>query len=76
HCYMNYDERFTPLNEISHALRTTDEHDNLVKELLTLNNHTVLRGVVDDSPLSKLIGFHPVISLPNDIMHDINEGMK
>ncbi|CAF4397254.1 unnamed protein product [Rotaria socialis] len=75
HCYMNYDERFTPLNEISHALRTTDEHDNLVKELLTLNNHTVLRGVVDDSPLSKLIGFHPVISLPNDIMHDINEGL-
>ncbi|CAF2188491.1 unnamed protein product [Rotaria magnacalcarata] len=75
HCYMNYDERFTPLNEISHALRTTDEHDNLVKELLTLNNHTVLRGVVDDSPLSKLIGFHRVTSLPNDIMHDLHEGL-
>ncbi|CAF0824523.1 unnamed protein product [Didymodactylos carnosus] len=34
-------------------------------------NHRVTGG----SPLSTLIGFHPVTSLPNDIMHDYAEGV-
>lgn len=32
-------------------------------------------GVVGLSPLCKLIGFHPIISLPADVMHDFIEGV-
>ncbi|CAF5115682.1 unnamed protein product, partial [Rotaria sp. Silwood1] len=52
-----------------------DQHDNLVQQVLRLNNNNVIGGVIDKSPLSELIGFHAVISLPNDVMHDLNEGL-
>lgn len=32
-------------------------------------------GVVGSSPMNGLIGFHPILSLPPDIMHDIAEGV-
>ncbi|CAF1568274.1 unnamed protein product [Rotaria sordida] len=52
-----------------------DQHDNIVQQIINSNNNVVLRGVVDASPLADLIGFHAVISLPNDLMHDFNEGV-
>ncbi|CAF4894179.1 unnamed protein product, partial [Rotaria sp. Silwood1] len=70
-----YDQRFIPLYEISHVQRTQDQHDNLVQQVLRLNNNNVIGGVIDESPLSELIGFHTVISLQNDVMHDLNEGL-
>jgi hypothetical protein len=76
HCHIDYDQRLISLNEISYTSRTTDEHDNLVQQVQNLNNNIMLEGVADTSPLSQLIGFHPVISLPNDPMHDINEGKQ
>jgi hypothetical protein len=75
HCHINYDEKLIPLSEISYLQRTRDKHDDLVQQVVNLNNDVVLQGVVGISPLSNLIGFHAVISLPNDAMHDINEGM-
>ncbi|CAF3177733.1 unnamed protein product [Rotaria sp. Silwood2] len=75
HCHINYDDRLIPLNQISHPHRTKDEHDNLVQQVINLDNDFILQGVADISPFSKLIGFHATTSLPNDIMHDFNEGL-
>ncbi|CAF1362972.1 unnamed protein product [Rotaria sordida] len=44
------------------------------KDLDSFEN-IILQGVVDVSPFSKLIGFHATTSLPNDLMHDFNEGL-
>ncbi|CAF1035257.1 unnamed protein product [Rotaria sordida] len=75
HCHVNYDQKLVPLNQISHPCRMRDQHDNIVQQIINSNNNIVLRGVVDASPLANLIGFHAVIFLPNDLMHDFNEGV-
>ncbi|CAF1086027.1 unnamed protein product [Adineta steineri] len=41
----------------------------------SLNNNVTLHDVVGTRPLVNLIGFHAVSSLPNDPMHDFNEGV-
>jgi hypothetical protein len=53
-----------------------DQHDNIVQQVINLDNNVILQGVVDASPLANLIGFHAVTSLPNDPMHDFNEGIR
>ncbi|CAF1322994.1 unnamed protein product [Adineta steineri] len=76
HCHINYDQKLVPLNEITHRRRTQDLHNNFVKQVINLNNAVTLHGVVGTSPLVNLIGFHAVTSLPNDPMHDFNEGVR
>jgi len=76
HCHMNYDQKLVPLNQISHSCRMRDEHDNVVQKVINSNSDVVLHGVTGTSPLANLIGFHAVISLPNDPMHDFNEGIQ
>lgn len=75
HCHINYDQKLVPLNTVSYSPRIKDQHDNIVQQVISLDN-IVLQGVVDASPLVNLIGFHAVISLPNDPMHDFNEGIE
>ncbi|CAF1324469.1 unnamed protein product [Rotaria sp. Silwood1] len=75
HRHINYDQRFIHLSEISYVQRTKDQHDNLVQQVLRLNNNDVIGDVIDKSPLSELIGFHAVVLLPNDVMHDLHEGL-
>ncbi len=76
HFHMNYDQKLVPLNQISHSCRMRDEHDNVVQKVINSNTDVVLHGVTGTSPLANLIGFHAVISLPNDPMHDFNEGLQ
>ncbi|CAF4239238.1 unnamed protein product, partial [Rotaria sordida] len=40
-----------------------------------VRSNIILQGVDDVRPFSKLIGFHATTSLPNDLMHDFNEGL-
>ncbi|CAF1453608.1 unnamed protein product [Adineta steineri] len=75
HCHVNYNQKLVPLNEITHRRRIQDQHNNLVQQVTNLNNNVTLHGVVGASPLVNLIGFHAVTSLPNDPMHDFNEGV-
>ncbi|CAF4457659.1 unnamed protein product [Rotaria sp. Silwood2] len=75
HCHINYDQRLIPLSEISPPHRTRNQHDNLVQQIINLNNDSIVQGVADISPLSKLTNFHATTSLPNDLMHDFNEGL-
>jgi hypothetical protein len=76
HCHINYNQKLIPLNQISHPRRMADQHDNIVKQVINLDNDVILQGVVHTSPLANLIGFHAVTSLPNDPMHDFNEGIR
>ncbi|CAF0880050.1 unnamed protein product, partial [Didymodactylos carnosus] len=74
-CHISYEHRLYPLNTISFLPRTRLTHDNYVKKVLEANNGSVIQGVRSRSILSKLIGYHPIVSLPNDIMHDYSEGV-
>ena len=51
------------------------DHDNFVKDIINNPDKSPLMGVVGLSLLHDLIGFHPTISLPGDVMHDFIEGV-
>lgn len=57
------------------TVRTSLEHDNCVQRILTDPNEAPLLGIAGQSILHDLIGFHPTMSLPGDIMHDLFEGV-
>lgn len=74
-CYITYEDRTSP-RPLSHIkVRTVDDHDNIVKEIKSNSNKSSLMGVIGESPLHDLIGFHPILSLPGDLMHDFIEGV-
>ncbi|CAF1024905.1 unnamed protein product [Rotaria magnacalcarata] len=74
-CCINYEDRNLPL-PLSHIkVRTVVDHDKTVQEIKSNPNKSSLMGVVGESPLHELIGFHPILSLPGDLMHDFIEGV-
>ncbi|CAF0802131.1 unnamed protein product [Adineta steineri] len=72
-CYVSYEYKSIPLTNISFLLRTEISHEIHLKQVLKSNIH--ICGINDTSDLSNLIAFHPVKSLPFDIMHDYSEGV-
>lgn len=74
-CYVTYADRnlTTPLSKIK--IRTMNDHDHFVQEIINNPNRSSLMGVIGDSFLRNLIGFHPILSLPADSMHDFLEGV-
>ncbi|CAF1133266.1 unnamed protein product [Adineta ricciae] len=73
-CYSNYPDRISPAPLEQINSRTIVDHDDLVKEILNDPHKSPRMGVVGESPLNDLIGFHPTMSLPGDCMHDFLEG--
>ncbi|CAF3915295.1 unnamed protein product [Rotaria sordida] len=73
-CHISYQFRLTSLTDISFLPRTITTHNAYVQEAANSFNTRTIAGVVGDSPLSDLIGFHPIKSLPRDVMHDFAEG--
>lgn len=75
HCYINYADKssLVPLSE--HKIRTITDHDVFVDRILNDSTLSPIMGIVGRSPLHQLIGFHPITSLPNDLMHDFLEGV-
>ena len=73
-CHMSYEFRLTPLTHISFLPRKITTHNSYVQQVVNSFNTTTIAGVVDESALSNLIGFHPIKSLPDDVMHDFAEG--
>ena len=73
-CHISYEFRLTPLTDITFLPRTIIKHNRYVQQVVNSSNTRNVAGVVTESPLANLIGFHPVKSLPNDSMHDIAEG--
>lgn len=74
-CFIEYSERNLPLPNINVAVRTSIIHDDLVAQIQINPNNIPLMGVIGRSVLYNLIGFHPILSLPPDVMHDNLEGL-
>ncbi|CAF4414605.1 unnamed protein product [Rotaria socialis] len=74
-CYVTYAEKNSPIPLSQIKIRTIFDHDDLVQEIINDPNESPLMGVIDQSPLHDLIGFHPIVSLPGDCMHDFLEGI-
>jgi hypothetical protein len=74
-CYITQPERTVPIDLIKTGPRTIAHHDHLVQRVNADPVKTPLMGVVGHSPMDSLIGFHPITSLPADIMHDFAEGV-
>ncbi|XP_065674336.1 uncharacterized protein LOC136091205 isoform X1 [Hydra vulgaris] len=55
-------------------LRTVSNHNAIVEKVQKDASLSTAYGVVCCSPLHCLKNFHPVLSLPPDIMHDLLEG--
>jgi hypothetical protein len=71
-CFISYIYKSIPLTEISFLSRSERSHEIHLNQVLQLNNS--IFGITGRSDFSGLIGFHPVKSLPLDIMHDFSEG--
>lgn len=74
-CLINYNDRSLPILLNNVNTRTTIDHDMFVKEVIRQPDKSPLMGVTSPSILQDLIGFHPVMSLPGDVMHDFIEGV-
>ncbi|CAF4135388.1 unnamed protein product, partial [Rotaria magnacalcarata] len=75
YCLTNHRDMKTRYNETQVLIRTTTSHDLQVKQVRNVPGDKKIYGINEESILSILPSFHPVISLPPDIMHDILEGV-
>ncbi|CAF5151894.1 unnamed protein product, partial [Rotaria magnacalcarata] len=69
---MSYALRSIPITDISFRLRSEESHEQHLQKALQSNDF--IFGIQRQSDFSSLIGFHPIKSLPFDIMHDFSEG--
>jgi hypothetical protein len=76
HCLISYEHRLIPLIDITFLPRSTHAHDFLVQTVLQRDDGSILQGVKCPSPMQDLLNFHPVNSLPPDLMHDYCEGTE
>jgi hypothetical protein len=74
-CYIQYTEKNLPIPLTQIKSRTMVDHDNLVQEVINNPDKSPLMSVVGSSLLDDLMGFHPTMSLPGDLMHDFIEGI-
>ncbi|CAF1531354.1 unnamed protein product [Adineta ricciae] len=74
-CHISYQLRLTHLTNISFLPRRVATHNVHVQQAVSSSNTKTTAGVMGESPLSNLIGFHRIKSLPNDVMHDFAEGV-
>ncbi len=71
-CYISYIYKSIPLTDISFLLRAETSHENYLNQMLQSKDSVF--GITGRSDFSNLIAFHPIKSLPFDIMHDFSEG--
>ncbi|CAF4175427.1 unnamed protein product, partial [Rotaria sordida] len=55
--------------------RTSTDHDKLVEKIIRNPYELPLMGITGKSTFEQLIGFHPIMSLPGDLMHDFIDGI-
>ena len=78
HCHGTRDEIRTKTQERDFRLRTREEYDasiNLLNEEHFEESISRALGIKAACPFSELASFHPMESLPPDLMHDILEGV-
>jgi hypothetical protein len=74
-CQITYADRLLPFSPTTIRERTSIEHDNFVQQVMADPHKSSLMGVIEQSVLHNLMGFHPTMSLPADCMHDFLEGV-
>ena len=74
-CYIQHSDLNVPMSQIKPDVRTTINHDALIRQITSSINKSPIMGVVSQSPLHNLNGFHPTMALPADLMHDYLEGI-
>ncbi|CAF3902377.1 unnamed protein product [Rotaria sordida] len=55
--------------------RTSTDHDKFIEKMIQNPYESPLMGITRKSTFEQLIGFHPIMSLPGDLMHDFIEGI-
>ncbi|CAF3871786.1 unnamed protein product [Rotaria sp. Silwood1] len=71
-CNISYTYKSIPLTDISFLLRSEKSYESYLNQVLQSKNS--IFGITRHSDFSNLIAFHPIRSLPFDIMHDFSEG--
>lgn len=74
-CFITQTEKSLPMDSVKVGIRTINNHDDLLRKISTDPLAAPIMGVIGLSPFDQLIGFHPIVSLPADIMHDFIEGV-
>ncbi|CAF5096171.1 unnamed protein product [Rotaria sp. Silwood1] len=72
-CNISYTYKSIPLTDISFLLRSEKSYESYLNQVLQSKNS--IFGITRHSDFSNLIAFHPIRSLPFDIMHDFSEGV-
>ncbi|CAF1610145.1 unnamed protein product, partial [Didymodactylos carnosus] len=76
YCLIPYKELANISDERSSVcIRTVDTHNEHVRHVTRFPNDASIYGVKGPSCLLGLPGFHPISSLPPDVMHDLMEGV-
>jgi hypothetical protein len=71
-CHISYKYKSIPLTDAVFLPRSEVSHDIYLNQVLQSNESRF--GITGPSDFSQLISFHPVKSLPFDLMHDFSEG--
>lgn len=74
-CLIQYADLHSPISNNKWNIRTSIHHDALTLEMNSNLNKSSIMGVVRQSPIYDLDGFHSITSLPADLMHDFLEGV-
>ncbi|CAF1167144.1 unnamed protein product [Didymodactylos carnosus] len=73
-CLVQYDLRKIPLTDIHFMPRNEQQHQKCLDAINNNNDDSSVCGVVGESDLKQLAGFHPTTALSGDAMHDFCEG--
>ncbi|CAF1657680.1 unnamed protein product [Rotaria magnacalcarata] len=74
-CYIKSADRNLPISMTKADTRTCIDYDKFVEKVIRNPYESPLMGINEKSALEGLIGFHPIMSLPGDLMHDYIEGI-
>lgn len=74
-CFIKHSDLHLPISQTRSDIRTSTYHDSLIIQINSNFNKSPVMGVVRQSPIYDLDGFHPIMSLPADLMHDYLEGI-
>ncbi|CAF2819444.1 unnamed protein product [Rotaria sp. Silwood2] len=75
YCFTHHKDMKRIYKESQTLIRTAASHDLQVKQIQNVPADKSIYGINEKSVLSNLSSFHPITSLPPDIMHDILEGI-
>lgn len=74
-CFIQHSDLHIAASQNKSDIRTSVHHDKIILQIQSNLNKFSIMEVVGQSPIYDLDGFHPIMSLPADLMHDYLEGV-